>query len=463
MSTLDSARSRPAGTWVAILIACVATLLVCLPSADGPWGLAGLLLAVASVAVAGVAAWVAVPAAIVALVPMLIPSPMMFLTFTWEIALAILAAAMLLDGLRRRAAWLLRLGPVEVALVVFSLWALGSWFWSPDLRFYLIGARRMLLGLCALWVSLRLPEIAPRRWFDLGLIGGAIAISASTILHTASSGFSAEEAAVRRGEFTDLGWGKDNYLSTLLLLFTPSLLLLAFRGRRMERALAWMAFGLVTVVQLVIASRAGGLLFLLGALVQLLYAVGRHRLWVGLGALAAGTGLLLSPLGYGMLSRLDNIRDLASMTIRLWYFREAGRRLVEHLPWGLGLWQGYVNADRLQGMDPHNYWLLIGGDLGVPGLLLWATVLVVLARELLALRRKPASRELAFTLLLTFTLANVHTLVEPTFQGPQYELLFFWIVCGSLAYAKRERAPVTTSESAADASLAGPRPSPSAA
>jgi len=30
----------------------------------------------------------------------------------------------------------------------------------------------------------------------------------------------------------------------------------------------------------------------------------------------------------------------------------------------------------------------------------------------------------------------VHSLVEPTFQGGQYQLLFLWIVCGSLAYAR---------------------------
>ena len=65
----------------------------------------------------------------------------------------------------------------------------------------------------------------------------------------------------------------------------------------------------------------------------------------------------------------------------------------------------------------------------------------------LAQQSVPApNRDLAFTLLLTFALANTHTLVEPTFQGPQYELLFFWVVCGSLAYA---RAGARTSPSTA--------------
>ena len=49
---------------------------------------------------------------------------------------------------------------------------------------------------------------------------------------------------------------------------------------------------------------------------------------------------------------------VGSMTIRIWYFREGWWRLLEHLPWGMGLGQGYANPDHLHGIDPHDYWLL---------------------------------------------------------------------------------------------------------
>jgi hypothetical protein len=245
---------------------------------------------------------------------------------------------------------------------------------------------------------------------------------------------SAETALLRRPEVTHLGWGTANYVAGLLLLFAPSVLMLALRGTRAQRFAAWGVFAVVSAVQFIVASRAALLLFVVGTLVLLVRLTRRARPWIALGWLAAVAGMLATPLGSAFLSRLESLRDLGSMTIRLWYFREAWTRLLENLPWGLGLWQGYGHPDRLQGIDPHNFWLLVGGDLGLPGLLLWTLVLVVVARRTRALRVDAPGREQAYTLMLTLVVANLHTLVEPTFQGAHYQLLFYWIVCGALAY-----------------------------
>ncbi len=435
--------------FVSAAIAATATTIVCLPSAPGP---AGLLLAAGAVVSAGLGLLLAFPQLLVGLVPALIPSPMFLLTFAWEIALVVLAALLALHGWRLRAAWLYRLGTVEWAVVLFTGWALFTGFWSEDTRFYLVGARRLLMGMCALWVASRLPAIASRRWFDFGLIGGASALAMSAILRSFTTGLTATQALLHRTEVTNLGWGTANYVATLLLLCTPSLLRLALRGRPPERTLAWVGFALVTTVQLIVASRAAMVLFLVGTLMQLLRATRRFRLWVGFGFAAALSAILLSPLGYGLMSRLDSVRELGSMTIRIWYFREGWRRLVEHLPWGMGLWQGYGNADHLHGIDPHNFWLLIGGDLGLPGVLLWAAVLVIIARGWWSMRGDESSREQVHTLLLTLVIANLHTLVEPTFQGAHYQLLFYWVMCGTLAYAHAEgsAAPATTGHGRVD-------------
>jgi O-antigen ligase len=159
---------------------------------------------------------------------------------------------------------------------------------------------------------------------------------------------------------------------------------------------------------------------------------------VGLVAVGVLAAVVASPIGMVLLTRMTSLREFASFTIRIWYWREGWRRLVEHLPWGMGLGQGIENPDHLHGTDPHDFWLLLGGDLGIPGVLLWAGVLVTIVRAWLAVGADPRRRELAFTLLLTFALGNVHSLVEPTFQGGQYQLLFLWIVCGSLAYARAD-------------------------
>ncbi len=445
----------------AAAIAAATTTLVCLPSAPGLFGLAGLLLALGVLASSGAGLLVLFPQAMVGLVPALLPSPMFLFTFAWEVTLVLLAALLALHGWRTRARWMLHLSGIEVAVMAWTGWALFSGFWSEDMRWYAIGARRLLMGLCTLWVATRLPAIASRRWFDAGLIAGSTALAMAAVTRALSSGLSSEQALLRRPEVTNLGWGTANYVATLLLLFAPSLLSLALRGRSPERQFAWAAFALVTTVQFIVASRAATVLFIVATLVQLLRAAGRHRLWTGLGFAGVLTALLMSPLGYGLLSRFENLRELGSMTIRLWYFREGWRRLLDHLPWGMGLWQGFGNADKLQGIDPHNFWLLIGGDLGIPGLLLWAVVMVTIARHCWRLRADEPGREQAHTLLVTLVVANLHTLVEPTLQGAHYQMLFYWLLCGTLAYATVAsasapvRAPARDTERAASAAPSG--------
>jgi hypothetical protein len=435
-------------------IAAGSAAVVCLPFASGPAGLLGVLLTAAGALVSGLAMWAAVPEAIVALVPTLVPAPIVFYTFAWEWALASLLVAVVLHASRHRAAWALRLEPVEWWLLLFTAWALFTGFWCTSTLYYLLGVRRLVVALGTLWVAMRLPHIASRRWFDLGLVGAASALALAAIQHSLGTGFSQMQALLHRAQVTDLGWGTANYVATLLLLCAPSLLRLVLRGSPRERLLGGVGFTLATVVEFIVASRAAVVLFSIGTIVQLLHATRRHRLVTGLAALGALAAILASPLGAGLLSRLGSLREMGSMTIRIWYFREGFRRLIEFLPWGMGLGQGYVNADHLHGIDPHDYWLLVGGDLGIPGLVLWAAVQVAIVRGWLAVRADARQRELAFTMLLTFTLGNLHTLVEPTFQGGQYQLLFLWIVCGSLAYAQAEAADARTSLHAAGT---GPR------
>ena len=429
------ASSRASGVLAGAAIACGVCLLVCLPAAPGPLGVLGLGLGAGTLVAAGIAGLAALPTLIVTLVPALIPAPLMSLTFAWELAFYFLFGVMLLHGWRRRGNWIWRLEPVEVALLSFTLYAIFTGFWCGDTKFYLLGVRRLVLGAATLWVALRLPEIAKRRWFDLSVLLAAASLALAAIGRSLTTGFSAEQALIHRSQTTDLGWGTANYIASLLLLCSPSLLQLVLRGRRADRIGALGGMALITATQLVVASRAAMVLFVIGALVQVLRLARKFRLWIGL-AFAAGVAILFaSPAGIGFTSRLDNLREFGSLTIRIWYFREAWSRLLGTQPFGLGLGQGYAHADKLQGIDPHNYWLLLGGDLGIVGTALWAAVLVMLVRALWTLR----DREQVHTLTLTVILANLHTLVEPTYQGVQYQLLFFWVIAGAFAYSRADK------------------------
>jgi len=421
-------------------IAAASTLLVSLPSAPGIAGVAGLLLAAGTAFAAALASWLALPQLMLMLVPALLPIPLVGLIFPWEVTLAGLAVAIALHGWRRRAAWLWQPSDIERWLLMFTAWALFTGFWSHTSLYYLLGMRRLLTGVCALWVATRLPHVASRRWFEASIVLGATGVALAAVGKSLSTGFTAEQAMLHRTQVTDLGWGTANYVATLLLLCGPFLLRIVLRGTPLARVFAGIAFAVATVVQLVVASRAATVLFLLAAIVQLVHAGRRFRVLIGVVSAGVVAALVTSPLGEGFLMRFVSLRELGSMTIRIWYFREGWTRLLAHLPWGMGLGQGYANPDHLHGIDPHDIWLLVGGDLGIPGLVLWAGVLVSMVRGWLAVRTDEAGRELAFATLLSFAAGNLHALVEPTFQGVHYQLMFMWIVCGTLAYAQAERA-----------------------
>ncbi len=446
----DRGHSPP--LWLAPLIVVGVTALVVLPAWFGV--LSPLALLVLVPAVVAAASWLLsrVPQAIVFLVPASLAAPMTFYTYPWEIALCGLLLLLLIEGVRRKADWLTRVSRLEVALALFTLLGLMSLFWVFDARTYIIHARRLLLGMGTLWAASRLPAVASKRWFEAGLLGAALSVALAGLGRWVTSGFTAEEAMLRRPEATNLGWGTANFLATLMMLVTPIALVIAVESRGARRVAAWVTVLLVATLQLLIASRAAATLFLVGMLVQVTFMgqagqARRRRGVIAAGLVAAVAGVLASPLGAGFLLRFTSLRELGSITIRIWYWREAWLRLVDHLPFGLGLGQGYAYADKLQNIDPHNYWLVVGSELGLPGLLLWAAVLVIIWRGVGRLGSAPEMRGRVFALRVGFVLAQLHTLVEPTFQGTQYQFIWFWLFGGYFAYGAAEDAGAASASS----------------
>ena len=72
--------------------------------------------------------------------------------------------------------------------------------------------------------------------------------------------------------------------------------------------------------------------------------------------------------------------------------------------------------------------------------MLWLVVLVVQWRAIRELSRSPGWSGTGQSLQIAFWLAQLHTLVEPTFQGVQYQFIYFWMFAGYLGYHDWERA-----------------------
>ena len=90
---------------------------------------------------------------------------------------------------------------------------------------------------------------------------------------------------------------------------------------------------------------------------------------------------------------------------------------------------------------------MVGSELGLPGLLLWAAVLVIIWRAVGRLGSAPEMRGRVFALRVAFVLSQLHTLVEPTFQGSQYQFIWFWLFGGYFAYGAAEDADALSASS----------------
>jgi O-antigen ligase len=365
------------------------------------------------------------------MIPVLLPPPQFLKVFAYEVALIGAAALVGIAAWRQRrdATW--RMHPVLPVVAALWAWAALSFFWVRDPWWWAFGVRKLGIGVLAMAFAYVLARSVKRETVLLGIAAAALGLTLATLLRAGSFAGAGTEAAARIGA-TDLGWGTSNFIAALLVLMLPTVLYLALHAARPgARALGWITLPLMALVMALGASRGGSLLLVLVSL----WVIFRERLTPRTIALAIGfviavVVLVTGPLGENLLGRFVDPRELGSIVIRLFYFREAWRRLVEHFPLGIGQGQGYGFPDHLGTEDPHNYLLVVGSELGLVGLVLWIAVLVLLWRAAGRMSRRPETRDAARALRLTIVFSQLNSLFEPTFQGLQYHFLFYWI-CGA--------------------------------
>ncbi|HEY3215454.1 MAG TPA: O-antigen ligase family protein [Candidatus Eisenbacteria bacterium] len=436
MALIDrAAPPRRVGVWVPVALAVGSVVAVTVWAGLGLLSLQGVALLAIAAPLGLLFTLYSIPQSLVVLAPALMPLPLVSVIFPHEIAFGLLTGVLLLQGFHHRASWIGRLETLELANLAFVGWALFSVFWCNETILYLLGARRLIVGWASFWVAYRIARLVPRRWYELGLVAGAISLALSALAVRLSGGFSEAQLRTNRAAATDLGWGTANYIATILLVLSPLILDLAFRAReRWLKWLAWPCLSLIALMQTIIASRAATILFIGGTLVQVSGRRARGRWLAVVGVALALAGLLATPFGQGFLARFTSPRELGSMVIRIWFFRDAWRRVTDNLPWGMGLDQGWVYPDHLAYNDPHNYWLAVGSELGVLGVLGWFLVLVLLWRRISTVVSTPGWDYEGRALQIAFLVSQLHTLVEPTFQGPHYQFVYFWVMGGYLGY-----------------------------
>lgn len=383
--------------------------------------------------------------------PALIAPPELGKFFAYELGLFALLAILILD--RRRdpqtsrafRAW----DPVEIAFCAWLAWAALSVTWSKELPWWGFGIRKLVIAGVALFTARRFARHTKPGDLDVGITLTALAIAGVTLIRAVANGAAPGGSGFSRTDATDVGWGTSNYIAALLALCAPTALHVAMHHRRAwARLLGGFVLPFTAIVVALAASRGGALLIVGASAYTLFRTRTNYGVWIWLGFAAALALLMLGPGGQELVGRFASVRDFGSVVVRLMLYRAGWRRLLAAWPIGLGSGQAFITPDTLGATDAHNYWLMIGGELGLVGLILWATLLVTTWRRISQIGREPGSETHAHALRVTFVIAQLNCLFEPTFSGLQYQFLFFWIVGAFLGQAGTRAAARTLTSAA---------------
>jgi cell division protein FtsW (lipid II flippase) len=298
--------------------------------------------------------------------------------------------------------------------------------------------RKLLMGAIAMWFAWRYSRFVDPRILLGGIAATSVLLSLATIRQAYSVGwFGAIQHTHMRRTATNLGWGDANYIAALLTMLLPTVINQALTAH--SKALRWLGIAgvLLTAIVVTIASSRGGSLLTLAIALFMIFR-SRIKSWVvWVSAPAAIALILLGPGAQMLLARFHNAEDLESVVIRLWFWRVAWHRLLTFWPWGMGLGQGFRYLDRLYEEDPHDVWLMLGSELGLVGLVLWISVLVLVYRRILKIAHDPDTRVEGQALQLTFWITQFNALFEPTIFGVQYFFLLNWIWASYFGWADR--------------------------
>jgi hypothetical protein len=298
---------------------------------------------------------------------------------------------------------------------VGSMWRFGS-----ALKIYVVG-----------FVAFLVARRAAARWGRSVLLWGPVTfIGLTTVMLTeraATLGIPTVRAVDERSYLSTLPWGSSNYVAAVTVLCLPVFVHLIRVGGRRMRLAAVAIMGSSLVAMFLTTSRGGFLLSTL-YLATLAIRTRRARLTVTLLAGVLVVGMVMTPLGQGLIGRFSDQRGADSIVFRIWIWSEAWNRGVAAFPFGVGAGQGVVRNDMLGAADPHSFMLHLFGESGVLSVLAWLLVFATLWRMAGRLRTSEAARSAGMVMRDTLALALINSMFEPTLVGNLYHLLFWWLM-----------------------------------
>lgn len=301
-------------------------------------------------------------------------------------------------------------GVTEVLVLagaIWILWGLASLIWTPDARAGLVEISSLTLGAAATTVLIAGVEGRPERLQLLakgwGLAFGMAALVAIWELRTGQhlpSSFAAAQADRDSSVFVSSTFGNPNAFGAFLLMSGAVFLWQAIQGRRWRERLPWLVGIAAAPILMLLAGCRTALVgaVLCAAVCGWTYGSARQR-WLAVvgGVLTAILALLvflrvtgLTFSDFAASWRLAGELEFGgSAAVRLNLFRDGWEMLKATGGMGVGaggfshsIEFGYQRFDTAGIVNPHNFWLEIVTQYGLPVLLVvmlclgwWAVVL----------------------------------------------------------------------------------------
>lgn len=347
----------------------------------------------------------------------------------YEILVFVVAALMLASRIREGDWPRIVLQPLEVRYLVFLATTLLGVPAAMSVYRYGGALKIYVVGLLAFEITRR----AARRFGRATLLWGPVTFVAITVaqlaLRFAGSGVPVFKSILLRSYLSLLPWGSSNYVSAVMVLCLPGVVLLfqESAGRPLRQA-GVLAIILASLATMLFTLSRGGFVTSAVYLAWLMLS-GRRIPWKVLIGFALAIALVaVTPLGHALLERFTNGQSQDSLIARGMIWNAALERGIKHLPFGIGLGQGWLQTDALQNLDCHDFPLTLFSETGPLGLLAWLWMYLAAWRAAGRLAKAPASAAAGFALRATLVLAFLNSLFEPTFTGNLYHLLFWWLV-----------------------------------
>lgn len=335
---------------------------------------------------------------------------------------------------------------IATILSIFLLWGLLSFFTAVDkLRMLLIWKSYfygLIYFLFTYWF-IKTPRELKSTIFAFIIFGIVLAfIEFSIVLSLGGLKQGLVGLFIRKNSLAT-SWGKSNYLATFYVLIIPLTIGYFLVIKKMRLKILIAVSILIMFSALILTLSRGGILALGIALVFLLSRVLSPKTFLPIlfTVILVSIILLLNPLTSVLFERLATVESSFSYMTRVNFYKDVWKMFLDNPIIGVGIGNlGYHSTFVIVAhSSAHNIVLGLLGETGIPGALLFISLLVYIFVKIFKsfLKEIDYSRKiLIWSFLSSIVGVYIHSMMEPNFEGFQFSILFWTAIAVFIKFSE---------------------------